>query len=440
VNGDFTPPSMNISFLKNLATTVNAVQNLDGVVVEKNLGKIRVNGIEVAATVGLPTADNTYFSIPVVLERGSNTVTVEVADLAGNVSSLTRTVTLNPEIPGLTVALPADNSYATGAGTATANGTVDPSFTSVNAAGTPVTPAGGNWSTATMAVASGFNSYEFTATGPGNTAVTEKRTINANAAYAKLAITSPAADLATNSPSVIIAGTVATGSPAPTLSVTNGTAVGTISYNSGTGAFSQTVNLGLEGTITSVKVAANGSTTAIRNILYDATAPVLSIQANASVAPTQLSGTVEPSAKLAGIITRLNGVDTALPLSRITFDNYDPAAGAAVWHANLSGYAFDTLTVSTVDPAGNQTSRDFVNGIPTGDVDGDGVVRLSDAMACLRHVAGTEVLPGSSRDKNSPRFQADVGGLVDGYAAQDGEITVDDALLILQKSYGLKSF
>jgi hypothetical protein len=442
VNADFTPPTMNVSFLNSGATTVNAVQNVDGIVVEKNLNKIRVNGVDVTATVALAAVDSTYFSAPVVLERGSNTVTIEVTDLANHVTSVTRTVTLNPEIPGIAVALPADNSFAIGAGTTSANGTADPTFTNVtlSCGNVSLTPSSGNWSTAVMAVATGMNSCQFTASGGGNVAVAEKRTINADSAYAKLAITSPAADLATNSPSVIIAGTVAIGSPTPTLSVTNGTAVGTISYNSGTGAFSQTVNLGLEGMITSVKVVANGSTTAIRNILYDATAPVLSIQANASVAPSLLTGTIEPSAKLASVVTSLNGVDTTLPLSRITFDNYDPATGAAVWHANLSGYAFDSLTVTTVDPAGNHATHDFVNGIPTGDVDGDGVVRLSDAMACLRHVAGTETLPGSSRDKNSPRFQADVGGLVDGYAAQDGEITVDDALLILQKSYGLKSF
>jgi len=435
VNADFTPPNMTgtISFLPNGAVAVNAVQNLDGIVVEKNLASVTVNGEPVVATAALPAVDSTYFSMPVTLVRGSNVVTVIATDLAGNSSSVTRTVTLNQQLPGFTVSLPADNSYRAGAGTVTANGAVDESFTSVNAAGTPVTPAGGNWSTATMAVAGGFQSYEFTATGGGNT-VKEKRTINANASYALLAITNPPADLATNSSSVIIAGSVAAGSPTPTISLDGNTAEAVSSYDSGTGTFSHTVDLTTEGAHY-VKVIANAATTAIRNIIFDSTAPFMAIQADSKSNPTFITGAIEPSAKLASVVATTGVSNVSLPLSSVL-----SFVDSMVWSVDLTGYTYDSISFTTVDPAGNPTARLFVNGIPTGDVDMDGAVRLSDALACLRHVAGTEPLPGAPTIKDSPRFQADVGSLIGNRAAQDGEVTVVDAVLILQKAYGLMTF
>ncbi|GEM_PF-2166009 len=441
VNLDLTPPNMTgkISFLADGATTVTAVQNLDGIVVEKNLSSIVVNGNVVATKVGLPATDNTYFSVPVTLVRGSNTVVITATDRAGNSSTVSRSVTLNPEIPGLTVALPADNSYVPSAGTASASGTVDPAFASVTAGSASVTPAGGNWSTANMAVSGGFNSYQFTASGNGTVAVSEKRTINADSAYAQLAITNPPADLATSSSSVILSGTVAAGSPTPTISIDGAPAVSVSSYTPATGAFSHTVALTVEGEHV-VKVSANASTSAIRNIIYDTTAPAVAVQATANTAPVAMTGTIEPSAKLVSVTARFNSVDTVLPLNRIAFDAYDQAAGAVVWHANLTGYPYDSLSIISQDPAGNQTQHVFVSGVPTGDVDGDGVVRLSDAMAVLRHVANTQALPGSPLDKASARFNGDVGSLIDSRAAQDGAVTIEDAVLILRKAYGLMTF
>lgn len=443
INADYTAPNMTglISFIANGSTTVNAVQNLDGIVVEKNLNKIFVNGVEVGAKVPLPAANNTYFSIPVTLVRGGNTISVTATDLAGNTSTLSRSVTLNPEIPGLTVDLPADNSYAVSAGTAAASGTVDPALSAVTACGAAVTPAGGTWSTGSMPLAGGLNLCQFTASATGKTTVSEKRTINVDAAYAQLAITNPPADLATSAVSVNIQGTVAPSSPAPTISVNGGAPVAVTSYDGGTGAYSHSVTLGGEGSITTVKVIADGNTAAVRNIIRDSVAPVISIQSSANATPAAITGSIEPSAKLADITTRLDGVDTHVPLSMVTFDPYsDQSAGDAVWHADLSAYPYSAVTFTTKDPAGNTSQLSFVSGIPTGDVDGDGVVRLSDAMATLRHAAGTETLAGSPLDNKTPRFQADVGGLIENRVAQDGAVTVQDAVLILLKAYGLKTF
>lgn len=440
VTVDVTPPNMTgtVSFLSDVATelgaptTTNAVQNLDGIVLDVNLSSVELNNVAVPVGAIVPlTGNNTYFSAPVTLVRGLNTVTVKATDLAGNSTTLSRKVTLNPEIPGLAVALPADNSYRA-AGVATANGSVDAGLTSVNAAGTVVAPTGGNWSTAAMTVASGFGSYKFTASG-AVTPVTEKRTINANVAYAQLAITSPAADLATNSSSVIISGSVAPASPIPQISIDGGTAVDVTTYTSVDGGFSHTVALVSQG-LHSVKIIANAATTAVRNILYDATLPELTLRADSKPMPTTISGAIEPSAKISAITAKLSGNSVVIPLSVISFDPYDQASGSVVWHAGLNGYTYDEITFTTADPAGNLKDMKREAGIPTGDVDGDGAVRLSDALAALRHVAGTESLTGN------PKFQADVGALVEGHAGQDGVIDINDAVLILGKSYGLLSF
>src|SRR6185369_13971587 len=86
---DYTAPNLsNISFLRDGSTTNVTVQNLDGIVADanlndapivpgSNLNTILVNGAPVAARVALSTVNgitNTYFSVPVTLNRGLNTV------------------------------------------------------------------------------------------------------------------------------------------------------------------------------------------------------------------------------------------------------------------------------------------------------------------------------------------------------------------------------
>jgi len=428
VIADNTPPTGTISFLANDLTTVNAVQNLDGIITDANLDSIEVNGVAVPSSAKVVSGANTYFSVPVTLGRGLNTVTVKATDLLGYTSDIaTRTVTLNPDLPGFTVELPADNSYRTAAGSIAANGLAAASYTLVTAGNTTATPSGGTWLTGTnMTVSTGFNSYQFTASGSGPS-VSEKRTINASGT--QLAITSPPADFATKNSSVPIAGNVASCSPMPTISADGGTAVNVTTCNAGN--FSHTLTLSSQGTHV-VKVTAN-ATSAIRNIIYDTAPPEMSIQADAHTTPSTVAGVIEPSAKISVIEASLNSIPLSIPLSVIT---YTPAAGQVVWNADLSAYSYDegSLAFTAIDPALNTNKLFYVKGVPTGDCNGDGIVNMNDALLSLRHVAGTTTLTGV------PRFQCDVGGLVGGHAAQDGEIDITDAVLILGKSAGIVSF
>lgn len=438
VVADSVAPTVTLGFLSNTRVTGSAVQNLDGIVNKAvaNVTSIEVNGIDVPATSMLGTADNkTYFSVPVTLNRGSNTVTVSAVDKAGRIATDSRTVTLDQDLPAFTVALPADNSYMNAA--APSNGTAVSFYTSVNAAGQNATPASGLWTATAFTLGAGFNAYEFTATGVGKS-TTEKRTVingttgNA-AAYAKLAITSPTADFATNSDPVLIQGFVAPGSPTPTIIVDNGVSQNVTTYNPVDGSFSHSVSLVSQGNHT-VKVTANAATSAVRNIIYDIVAPEFSLQADSKPAPVTVSGSLEASAKITAITASLSGSPVSIPLSVISYDAYDAAVDAVVWHANLTGYTYDTISFAAVDPAGNASALAYSAVVPTGDVDGDGSVRLADALSALRHVAGTQALTGN------PFVQADVGLLVENRAGRDGKVDIGDAGLILKKSYGLLSF
>jgi hypothetical protein len=374
---------------------------------------------------------NTYFSTPVTLNRGSNVVTVTATDLAGNVSSATTRagVALNPEAVGFSVSLPGDNSYLPSTGSVAASGAAGSGVTAING----YTVSGGAWS-GTMSALAGFQEYQFVAAGV-TPAVSLKRTINVNAANAKLAITSPAADTAVIGASLLIEGVVAPGfSPTPQISLNDGglATVTPAGDYATTGKFSYTVSSLTEGTNV-IKVVA-GATTAVRNIVRDTVLPALTIQADSRTMPTTISGVIEPSAKISAITAQLDTVPVTIPLSVITFDAYDPATNSVVWHANLSGYTYDTISFTTVDPAGNQRALPYDIGVPSGDIDQDGTVRLNDALAALRHTAGTQVL-------TTPEFkQADVGSLVNGRAGRDGVVDISDAILILNKAYGLMTF
>jgi hypothetical protein len=431
---DTTAPGVVVSALSEAAVTNDAIQNIDGIVSDTSpISVIVVNGVVVPAYAKITTGTDTYFSAPVTLVRGSNEVTVQATDAAGNLTLATSTMVLNPEIPGLTVAVPADNSYMTGVSSASGSGSVDSSFDEVNAAGSVVTPSAGAWvTTSDFTVNSGFGTYRFVASGVGNTTIEAKRTILNDSGYAKLAITSPPADMATKNSSIVVEGYVAAASADLTVSIDGGNGV-TVTPNSGTGHFSTTVNLGSEGTHV-VKVATASGTSAVRNIIYDNTAPVLGIQADSRSMPPMISGSIEGSSKISAITASLSGVNVPIPMSAVTFGSYNSATDTVVWHANLSSYAYDTISFTTTDPAGNDKMRVRTASIPKGDIDKDGYVKLSDALAALRHSAGTGILVGNDF------IEGDVGSLVDGRVSSDGEVNVIDAVLILRKAYGLITF
>jgi hypothetical protein len=125
---------------------------------------------------------------------------------------------------------------------------------------------------------------------------------------------------------------------------------------------------------------------------------------------------------------------------------YAPATNTATFTPAYP-LAYDTTYTATVagisDASGNAmpapSTWSFTTGsppayVPTGDVNGDGIVDVRDARLALRIAAG-DVAPTSDQLR-----AGDVAPLVSGVPAPDGAIDVADALVILRKVAGQESW
>ncbi|NVN98683.1 MAG: hypothetical protein HXX17_05100 [Geobacteraceae bacterium] len=91
---------------------------------------------------------------------------------------------------------------------------------------------------------------------------------------------------------------------------------------------------------------------------------------------------------------------------------------------------FHTLVVVTLILTFATSSLAFESGY----IDGDGIVRLADALLALRHVAGTERLDFFEV------FNCDVAGGGGPLPSKDGVCDIFDALIILAKAQGQITF
>ena len=83
-----------------------------------------------------------------------------------------------------------------------------------------------------------------------------------------------------------------------------------------------------------------------------------------------------------------------------------------------------SLWRSTIDGGANLLAH-------TGDVNGDGVVNIIDALLALKTGVGLVQLSSSELSRG------DVGPLLNGVALGDGRIDIEDTILILRKAVGL---
>jgi hypothetical protein len=443
VTADTVAPDLigQFSFLSNGATTNEGIQNVSGVVTDDNLLSIAVNGVAIAATAKLQlNTTQTYYSFPATLIRGANTVTVTATDKSGNATSMVRNVTFAPELSAFTVTTPADNIYVTGLASIDFTGTVDVNTTTVEVDGfaATVNPVTKTWSV-NIPIRGNLVSYEAVATPTGNaTPLAIKRAVSNSSSFAEVAITSPHEDQVINAASnpVTISGKVsATGVTSLTAQIDNAAPANITPAGDGTFSFQASLS-GEQVHVIKVAVTANGqASTAVRNIIYDTTPPSFSITSDTLPVPTTLQGNVEPSSTIT-VSAQSGGSPLTIPASVITYDAYNAANNGIVWHANLAGYSYDagTLQFQVTDLAGNVTNKTYVAGVPSGDTDGDGTVRQTDAIMILRHLAGISAL------NTAQQARADVGPLLNGKANPNGQIDVFDALLVMRKYLGLQTW
>jgi len=446
VTVDQVAPTVSVSFLEQGAVTLDQIQNIAGTIDEDNLASVSVlvNAIESSAMFSVVDAVNhvSYYSaLGLLSKNGVNTVQVRAIDKAGN-ETLTDpvTVTLAPmylPVAGgkLTSTLPADNFFYTSPGVAlTFSGTLPTGTTALSIGLDSCTPTGATYSCSSTRYATlekKIIPVHLSATAAGKT-VQKMRSLYIDSTRPDLAITTPKEDLAVNTNSITIAGTVKPSTAAPGSAITQ---VFIKVYDSvgnektalaqtrpvSAGAFTSTaITLPNEGRFTVTVSATNGvgqTTVATRNLIYDTVKPSVGIAIESS--PAVLEGYFEAGAT---IDVKYNNVSVAHNL--ITFnDSIWSVSTAAMPNLNL-------VSVVATDPAGNTNTRSYTATVPDVDTDGDGVLRTYDAIQILRlAVSGLAVNPLTLA-------HSDVAPLVNGKPAPDGLITVDDALAVLMKVEG----
>ncbi|RII24924.1 MAG: hypothetical protein CXR31_15805, partial [Geobacter sp.] len=410
---DTVAPVLAVSALASGSYTSTQTQNITGTVTDANPGNVTVNGQPVVVT-------NNTFSTAVTLATGVNTVTVIATDLLGNTSIDARSINFDATAPVITIASPADNAI-TNVTALTISGYVDKSAKVTVAGKAVAVDAGNNW-TATLDLTAGQNTVTVTAVDLYGNTSSLKRSVTLDLTSPVLAITTPTQDLATNKPNIVLSGTVSDDMGVAVSSSVNGiiTAIPVTA-----GAYSFNVDFPATG-VYAVQViatdAAGNVTTSTRTITYDTTPPLFTVNPANGYMPSRLSGTVE----LGSTVLVKSG--TTL-LATATVEN-------GAWSADLGTAAYDptALQILAYDAAGNSTALGLKYQFPDGDVDGNGTVTMADALTAIRVVVNN-VPPTPSQ-----LAHGDIGPLLDGKPNPNGAIDLVDALLILRKAVGLKSW
>ena len=253
---DTIGPVLELSMLAAGAVTNNNILNIAGSATD-------INGVQTLTLISNSsntTLDPAGFSHAIQLTNGTNNITVTAADVLGNVSNDSRSITYDANAPLLTITAPADNST-------TKNSTVEITGSMVSGATVAVAVNDGSAQSAlfsgttytyTTNLLPGMNTLEVIATDSSSHVNHQKRTIFSDYQGATLNITSPGQDSATVLPSVQFNGTVEDAPADATVSIETAGHVYIPVLSSGT--FSQAVSLATEQT-NSITVAVHDGTT-----------------------------------------------------------------------------------------------------------------------------------------------------------------------------------
>jgi hypothetical protein len=421
---DTQVPLLAVSALPDGSATATQVQNISGTASDPNLASVTVNGDVVSVN------SNGSFSSAVSLIKGANTIIVRAGDSAGNQSISTRTIKFNPDIPRITVKSPDDGSY-TNTQELTVSGTVDSAVSmTVNGSVANLVPnpnGGLDWS-AIVRLVPDSNTLIIAATNEVGTVGMDKRTITYYADKPVITINDPSRDIALNKSSLTIKGAVSDkvgikGVKA-TLSVDGRQSDKDVTLVGG--EFSLFADFTGEGTYTVTVTAtnlANSISQAQRSVVYDSTPPALTIDPVQVPYPTALAGTVEAGASIEA------KDDT-------TGCAFTVAVTGEKWNTDLSGCPYNpgTLVVKAVDSAQNSSVKGINPPVPDGDMDGDGKVTITDALAIIRLVVSNQ------KPTDQQLARGDIGPLLNGKINPKGRLDVVDAILILRKALGLPAW
>jgi hypothetical protein len=368
---DTTAPVVTISSpTSNATTTVTSSPLTLGGTATDAVGVTQVTWANNRGGSGNATGTNNWSVSGVVLQSGSNVLTITARDAAGNTSTDTLTVTYNPAdniAPVVTITSPTSNSTTTVTSTplsigGTATDAVGVTqVTWVNNRGGSGTAAGtNNWSVTGIVLLSGSNLITVTARDAANNTSTDTITVTytPDTTSPSVNITSPTSNATTT---VAASSLNVGGSASDAVGVTQ---VTWVNNRGGSGNASGTTNWSVSGitlqtgsniiTITARDAAGNSGTDTI-TVTYtpDTTAPVVTITgptSNATLTTSTSSVTLSGSASDAVGVTQVSWSS-----NRGVSGN---ASGTTNWSASgvtlLSGS--NILTVTARDAAGNSST------------------------------------------------------------------------------------
>jgi uncharacterized protein YfaP (DUF2135 family) len=406
---DMNAPVVTASSMPPTGSTTNTpILTIAGTVTDTTATSVTVSVVSGAQTISrtVPVNDG-VFTTAVVLATGANTITVSATDAAGSTSSSSSTVTYKPLASAITVTTPGNSVTGSAnysiAGTATAGSSV--TITANGSSQTLTADASGRWN-ATVQLAAGLNSLGVTANDGRSGASTLASSVTYAPGQPALAVTTPAADNATATSSAHISGTTDK-NVSVTASLNGETVPVTVAADGSFTAFLPPFVAA--GTYTAIITAIDGNgkmSTTARTFVYDPAPPqfVVVDATPASVRITSANGVVIARDRNGVVATPTNGT-SSLNLTNATYDQ-------------------PSLNITVLTPTG-LSSRN-------GDINGDGVVTLADALFAAQISLGT--VPAATFEQ---RLRGDVGPLVNHVPVPDGRIRLDDAILILQKSIGI---
>jgi uncharacterized repeat protein (TIGR02543 family) len=372
------------------------------------------------------------------LANGNGTNYTENGTYSGN-SALTlyaKWTSSDKTGPTLTISTPA-NGATTNDATATVNitGTVSDGGSGVKSVTingkTAIITNSGSFTDA-ITLNDGANSIITIATDNIGNTTTDTRTVTLDRTAPALVITSPADHSVIDKAFVEITGYDNDVTATVTARVNGGTATGVAMSGID---FTVTLNL-VSGSntidITATDPAGNRSTTATRTITSDTTVPSLAV-----TVPAQDITTTQSSITIRGTVTDVTTTTISITVGDQTFTPTvtNNSFSQAITLPTEKTY---NVIVTATDQVGKTATvqRNIIKSgaRPSGDINGDGVVDIADALKALRIAVGLETAT------ESDYVNGDVAPLVNGKPAPDGVIDIADATVILMRVVGLRSW
>ena len=355
-------------------------------------------------------------------------------------ASLSKTLPVDPTPPVLAISALHDTAATTDAvlnvtGSATVSLSTIASLT-VNGAAAVISPADGSFSYPVVLNA-GANTLTLTATDSTGLASTVTRNVTLNSALPPFTITAPADNSTLQASFLAVTGTA---DATATVSVTaNGGSAQSVDRSGA--AFTSTVNLtaGLNTIEVSVTDLASGAVNTRKRTVFSN--PASSLVAVTDPAQDML---ITPVAGTPGSYTVQGTASNPLSALSVTVaaygQSFTPVLAADGSFSQLLSFPAAqnypvVVTATDANHVATTAQRNIIiAGSPTGDVNGDGVVDVGDALLALR--IAVKLVP------MDPKYliNGDVAPLVNGKPQPDGVIDVGDALLILRKVVQLVSW